>query len=1857
MTLAERSWNMAHALRNALAGFYYDGLMDLIRTALVVVLVYIIWAFRMPGLGGRPLHDFVLWGVRFPFPCLVVILVALILWGALGADYGLQALFFGDPTVQVQLGMMASLAVLAMIYHCYVSYNSASYWRDVLQVTLEPCGRLNSLLPRSLSIFSPLRNGFLEHLDMKNTPNDVEVIERALRHKKARDERGPTRSMTPGDQPAGDAAARGPASDPAWVADAQLLDLIQYRPMFRVLFAPATLFVNAVYVVLLLGLVPCFLSHGRSPWLIGSIVGAVLGLAIACWSSRRLSIASGDWSGGSKPQSLTLTELQKLLESARRAPPPDFVLTAWSRLGPGYKRSGELAAILNAWPAPNWRFPPPGWQLATVAKSFAAVRNDELEAMLDAWLPPERRAAGASWLARSSLAFLPIHLFITGFVAWYAPWVTSRSSRPEPWALLTLAAEVAIAAILGWPPFVKRVSGWIGRHFSMPLPVIIQWFAGAILTLLILILIVTELAEVFPGLTTRPPLLLISYLAIWLACFALATSESLVRLKWDSLTRKVAVACLATTVLGIIEWSAQRYVVAVLFGIIAVFLPAFHIITSRGSRVAGANQAPPVDDNTAAAWWRRRGRTFIGFSAVLLLLVLLASNGTFAFDGASLASLWLTAAILALGVLVLSAILPSTPHGQAVEGAADDTRLKDQWQRFALVYPLSAIFAFAAFAMTYSGLDESKQALMPAGASLLALLGLLGSVFLAGRVVRPRRSGVVIVCLVAGAFLLNGNSWRSSPNQFKLRFPGLRNYYDWTGGQDGGRDPVSLDTRAYFRATASSVVKLRSTGKVRAEEMRSGANEGDLPASVYFEIDSQGLDLTDKQALVLGVSDPRGSCRVVAGDHLVLYLPEEFLLSREAQGLVDPKEGVPFWTFLIKEASDKAPLFVAGHRESSVRLSKKVLPDAYRKADRIRLQIGSASVREGDPVPENKVIELARFEPSARPMRDDGVPSFEVCERPADRGPGEEIWLIVRGLKGGMPRSVFASAVFDAKARAAERRPEIDGRSSLHFLILLSGLKGWQDALVAENDSGRPGPNGTFVEALRNCFEDSHLALDRALALNETVLSDDRMLNYTIWRRLHPQPGDILMLEGRPDDIKRRAGPVAASTWAPEEDDPKKAGSQPSPLHAYLAPLKVWDDPAGVPREEPFDSLGAATTIDRPLEPISSGALKRLIAQNKWHADRLSLRVVHDRSIFRFNAPDSSGETLEMDLAHGERARIGDLLILHWFEGAKGPEEKERFELAMVEDVDPTPSTKLGLNRVRLARWGRRKWTIERPAPAPGVGSSAPVWGTWEIVRALNSLETLEAWKRRVEPWWRTKDSRKLQVKPPLVIVAVSGGGIRASTWTATVLETLERTIGPEFPYHIRLITGASGGMVSAAAYAGGLEAPPLGDERPPARDPSRIQARLMDDQLNSVAGCMVFNDLPGLLNPLHRAMDRGEKIEEAWIRLTGGPEASPLARPFRGLIAGERAGWRPSLAFTPMFVEDGRRLLISNLELGFISRNYGRLLKGWNSEKLDPAYLQDLQPFSRLDDEIFSLSAVEFFRLFPAALDVKVATAARMSASFPWVAPPVSLPTSPPRRVVDAGYYDNYGINLAAKWLTEYRHWLAENTSGVLVVQIRDGVSQKARTQISFDQPTEAGFADTAWIDRFTWIARRELIEPGFYPLTTPLRGLTSARQWSMSFRNDEQIELFDRLLDELRAGSPDFFRTVVFECPVEASVSWNLTDNEKNMIRAGMGDNPKLLSAFKPYSRPVLRNFREEHKHAIEALDFRRDVAKTLSQEDYIAEVKKLQDAELDKLGYAKPEERTNRESDELYNNVMDNVRRLELVRDWWRARSRTP
>ncbi|MCE9565542.1 MAG: patatin-like phospholipase family protein [Planctomycetes bacterium] len=388
----------------------------------------------------------------------------------------------------------------------------------------------------------------------------------------------------------------------------------------------------------------------------------------------------------------------------------------------------------------------------------------------------------------------------------------------------------------------------------------------------------------------------------------------------------------------------------------------------------------------------------------------------------------------------------------------------------------------------------------------------------------------------------------------------------------------------------------------------------------------------------------------------------------------------------------------------------------------------------------------------------------------------------------------------------------------------------------------------------------------------------------------------------------------------------------------------------------------------------------------------------------------------------------------------------------------------------------------------------------------------------------------KPAMKPRLAIVCVSGGGSRAAAWTMKTLLEIEKAFAQTnvaFPYHVRLVTGASGGMIAASYYVASLAEP---DSTPTVRrNQSLTEQHLFDgvckDFLTPITHTLVSRDLPSLFFPMHLGRyDRGTILEEEWKTALSGQ----LDQTFQDLRPGEEAGWRPSLIFSPMMVEDGRQLFISNLDLSRVVRNSAMIL----GEVTPP---NPLNPPDAKQRRLLSREGMEFFKAFPSATDFRLSTAARMSASFPYVLPAAYLPTNPPRRVVDAGYYDNYGVGIATSWLFNHMQWIEENTSGVVVIQIRDGTSGPSRRRESVSD----SFPSTP--------------AAGVHWLTSPARGLWSFRQAAHAFHNDNLLHLLNQFF-EARKLPPRFLSTIGFEFPQgdDVALSFTLTEGEREMIHA---------------------------------------------------------------------------------------------------------
>jgi hypothetical protein len=373
----------------------------------------------------------------------------------------------------------------------------------------------------------------------------------------------------------------------------------------------------------------------------------------------------------------------------------------------------------------------------------------------------------------------------------------------------------------------------------------------------------------------------------------------------------------------------------------------------------------------------------------------------------------------------------------------------------------------------------------------------------------------------------------------------------------------------------------------------------------------------------------------------------------------------------------------------------------------------------------------------------------------------------------------------------------------------------------------------------------------------------------------------------------------------------------------------------------------------------------------------------------------------------------------------------------------------------------------------------------------IDDTAALDAWRARLAP--APGDPR-----PKLAVVAVSGGATRSAYWVATVLDRILDKI-PDFPRSVRIISGASGGMVAAAYYVRDLK-----DRAEAGVAPGPVKRRLPTDSIKPVARFIALRELWRSILPVRWKVDRGVELENDW------PDIQVPVQDFRAL---EEQGRIPSLILSPMIVDDGRRLLVSNLDLWDLAGSDGSLIAEDDAGRRKHTY---------------SLSAFELFRIFPRARDFRVSTAVRMSASFPFVSPAVNLPTDPPRRIVDAGYYDNYGVQVAGAWIQKNLDWLIENTSGVVLIQVRDAVSQMQRLEVA-DAP--GGI--------FAAVAR------GFQFFTSPLDAVERAHYTVTAFQNDQDVqdlsELFtDRVIRKLGAAPDDqaatatarsFFTTAIFE------------------------------------------------------------------------------------------------------------------------------
>lgn len=376
-----------------------------------------------------------------------------------------------------------------------------------------------------------------------------------------------------------------------------------------------------------------------------------------------------------------------------------------------------------------------------------------------------------------------------------------------------------------------------------------------------------------------------------------------------------------------------------------------------------------------------------------------------------------------------------------------------------------------------------------------------------------------------------------------------------------------------------------------------------------------------------------------------------------------------------------------------------------------------------------------------------------------------------------------------------------------------------------------------------------------------------------------------------------------------------------------------------------------------------------------------------------------------------------------------------------------------------------------------------------------------------------------LPARRPLIIVCASGGGLRAATWTAGVLARLEERV-PHFARLTLLVTGASGGMVGSAHWVAALRSVTQGKPRRTWRE---LMTRVNRDGLTGVLQTMMLNDVPRAFSSVPNLDDRGTVLQASW---TKPDDALDLTVPLVELKAGERERLWPSLIFSPMIVEDGRRLLLGNLRLKSVVESRAPWINVVG--RTGPTVgLASISAFHAAD--LFATSAAR----------LTLGTAARLSAAFPYVSPAVVLPTEPRTRVVDAGYYDNFGLDLGTSFLREaLEHqsaWLARHVSRILVIRVEDEPSDLTGTADDGEAPASLSADQQGFGARLARV---------FEGLTSPMEGMLSARNSVMRLRNDAAFEAVFRAYEQ--ALGREFVLAQVFQLKGKVALSWYLTRSE---------------------------------------------------------------------------------------------------------------
>ncbi|MEM9724360.1 MAG: hypothetical protein AAF909_02725 [Pseudomonadota bacterium] len=292
--------------------------------------------------------------------------------------------------------------------------------------------------------------------------------------------------------------------------------------------------------------------------------------------------------------------------------------------------------------------------------------------------------------------------------------------------------------------------------------------------------------------------------------------------------------------------------------------------------------------------------------------------------------------------------------------------------------------------------------------------------------------------------------------------------------------------------------------------------------------------------------------------------------------------------------------------------------------------------------------------------------------------------------------------------------------------------------------------------------------------------------------------------------------------------------------------------------------------------------------------------------------------------------------------------------------------------------------------------------------------------KNAFDDWLENRANRQAYIdagKPyPVYVIAAQGGGLYAAYQSALYLAKLQDAC-PTFAQHVFAISGVSGGAVGAATFtalaaeharnqevADPVSAPCGDPALDPNGDPVSFEKlthnMLKQDFLSPVISGLLFGDFTARFSPTPiPAFDRARALEAAfelsWAQAHEeiAPGWAPPNRLEDGLLAyWDETGAAPALLMNATEAETGRRIVLS--------------------------------PIEKVNSTLRTYAAAAAPREDGALPDIRLSTAAMVSARFPFITPAASLRLKPqpgaeegfPKlRLVDGGYYENLGLETAS--------------------------------------------------------------------------------------------------------------------------------------------------------------------------------------------------------------------------------------------------